>query len=205
MKERSAIIRSYEMVVLVFGFITFGLVVALFSQIIRPWYLGALLGLGVSSVFGLIIFLGLRQHRVRRLIPKTTSPEESELEFLVTESPYGGMVSKKLKLSPQGIMLPIELMTRNVYRKCLREQQSEFFLAWEQILSWKIHAGSGSSMSQHSLELTADSSILLIPQLGILRTKELRQFEEQLVKFASAFLQNPIEVCTDDFTDSHPE
>jgi hypothetical protein len=100
MKERSAIIKSYEMVVLVFGIITFGLVVALFIQIIRPWYLGALLGLGVSSLFGLIIFLGLRQHRVRRLIPKTTSPEESELEFLVTESPYGGMVSKKLKLSP---------------------------------------------------------------------------------------------------------
>ena len=75
-----------------FGGIVVILTTALAIAVLPTWYEGLFWGLGICALFSGIIFMGLRQHRVRKIIPKTLiSPNhqsESTLEIPIKQSAY---------------------------------------------------------------------------------------------------------------------
>ncbi len=84
--------KFLKYIVIFFAGVTTFLITALAIAVLPTWYEGLFWGLGICSLFGGIIYIGLRQHRLRKKIPKTSTNSFSQsdvtLEIPIKISAY---------------------------------------------------------------------------------------------------------------------
>lgn len=87
---------------------------------------------------------------------------------------------RMLELTPKQIIIPIELLTSEMWNKVVLQRETSLSLFWSDIESWESHP------SQYSLEVKK------IGRLGIIRSPEVIRQEAEFLDFVSSHLSCPI-------------
>lgn len=107
---------------------------------------------------------------------------------------------RKLVLDEEGLSIPLEITTNNVFHLMLRKNLLDIRVPWADIEAWEVYSAAGRSADQHLLRVRGESKNFtgLMPVIGIVRTPELKSFDQAIIERASKQLGAGVKICTDE-------